>query len=102
MEKEKISGFETIDSIKLYNFLTLNLPDLVTYKDLYNLCLSLFCSLDILPDHLRNLKIDKDILAIIFNKISKKNNWAEEIDSFLKLENNFPDHEKAKLLIGMD
>ncbi|WP_435263813.1 hypothetical protein [Tenacibaculum sp. nBUS_03] len=93
---------------KLYDYLVSELPNSVDFKDLYNLCFSLFCTLDILPDQLRSLKINKDVLAKTFSKLSitknipgysNEKNWIEQIDGFLNLKNNFPNHEKSRTLI---
>ena len=85
------------------------MPNSVDFKDLYNLCFSLFCTLDILPKNLRSLKINKSVLALTFMKIAgikniydytNESDWIEHIDSFLRLENNYPNHENARILIG--
>ncbi len=94
---------------KLYDYLILKLPDSVNFRDLYNLCFSLFCTLDVLPENLRSLKITKSVLALTFMKISVTKNvseymnesdWIEQIDNFLKIDNNYPNHEKALILLG--
>ncbi len=109
MIEENISELEIYSVEKLYNYLILKLPNSIDFKDLYNLCFSLFCTLDILPENLRSLKITKDVLAVIFMRIAITKNisdyaserdWIEVIDSFLNLENNYPNHESAKILIG--
>ncbi|SED22600.1 hypothetical protein SAMN04489761_4689 [Tenacibaculum sp. MAR_2009_124] len=93
---------------KLYNYLTSELPNQVDFKDLYNFCFSLFCTLDILPEKLRSLKITTDVLALTVMKISKsknireysnKSDWIEQIEGFLKFENNYPNHENARILL---
>lgn len=117
MIEENISEFETQtlsesemeNAEKLYDYLILKLPSSVNIKDLYNLCFSLFSTLDILPDNLRSLKITKDVLALTFMKISirksvsehkNESDWIKLIDNFLKLENNHPNHANARELIG--
>ncbi len=103
--------FEIESAEKLYNYLKLKLPKFVDYKDLYNLCFSLFCTLDVLPENLRSLKVTKEVLAFTFVKIAviknipeyiTKNDWIELIDGFLKLDNNFPNHENAQILLGIN
>lgn len=104
--KDKI---EIESAEKLYDYLILKLTNSVDFSDLYNLCFSLFCTLDILPENLRSLKITKSVLAQTFMKISLTKNiseytnesdWIEQIGNFLKLENNYPNHEYARILIG--
>ena len=94
---------------KLYDYLILKLPNSVDFGDLNNLCFSLFCTLDILPANLRSLKITKSVLALTFVKISVTKNfseytnesdWVKQIDSFLKIDNNYPNHENARILLG--
>lgn len=106
---ETLSKPEMVSAEKLYDYLILNLPKSIDFRDLYNLCFSLFCTLDVLPKNLRHLRITKSVLVLTFMKITEIKNiseyinetdWGEKIDSFLKLENNYPNHEKARLLIG--
>jgi hypothetical protein len=94
---------------KLYDYLILKLPNSVDFRDLYNLCFSLLCTLDVLPENLRSLKITKSVLVLTFVKISviknvseytNESDWIEQIDSFLKLDNNYPNHENARILLG--
>ena len=94
---------------KLYNYLNSKLPISVDYKELYNLCFSLFCTLEILPEKLRSLKVTKGVLALTFMKIATMKNveeckteidWIYQIDNFLKLDNNIPNHENARTLLG--
>ena len=108
-EAETLSKSEMESAEKLYDYLILKLPNSVDFRDLYNLCFSLFCTLDILPKNLRSLKITKSVLALTFMKISdikniyeytNESDWIEQIDSFLKLENNYPNHENARILLG--
>ena len=114
-KREKIelnlSKSEIKSAEKLYDYLISKLPDSLDFKDLYNLCFSLFCTLDILPKNLRSLKTTKSVLAITFMKISEiKNitdcanqiNWIEQIDSFFKLESNYPNHENVRILLDIN
>ena len=108
-ESETLSKSEIESAEKLYDYLILRLPNSVDFRDLYNLCFSLFCSLDILPESLRSLKITKSVLALTFMKIAEikniteftnESNWIEKIDSFLRIENNYPNHENARIILG--
>lgn len=109
-KKPKLTDKVEIESVeKLYNYLNSKLPISVDYKELYNLCFSLFCTLDILPEELRSLKITKGVLTHTFMKIATIKNvaecttesdWIYQIDNFLKLDNNFPNHENARILLG--
>jgi len=109
LETQTLSESEMDSAEKLYNYLILKLPNSVDYKDLYNLCFSLFCTLDLLPESLRSLKITKGVLALTFMKIAVIKNISEyiterdsiyQIDSFFKLDNNLPNHENARILLG--
>lgn len=101
-------------SEKLYKYLNLKLPGSVDYEDLYNLYYSLFCTLDILPDNLKSLKLTKEVLALTFaklssnrnitklvfnNKITDENYWIEQIAISMTAD-KWPNHEKARILIG--
>ncbi len=108
-ESDTLSKSEMESAEKLYDYLILKLPNSVDFSDLYNLCFSLFCTLDILPKNLRSLKITKSVLALTFMKIAEIKNiseytnesdWIEQIDSFLRLENNYPNHENARIILG--
>jgi hypothetical protein len=107
-----LSESELYSLDKLYNYLTLKLQKTINYEDLNNLCFSLFCTLDILPENLQSLKITKNVLALIFTKILIENsieysdldniineeNWIEQIDKSMK-NNNWPNIENAKILL---
>lgn len=54
----------------LYNYLNQKLPNAVNYDEFYNLFYALFCTLDILPENLRTLKIKKEVLAHTFAKLA--------------------------------
>lgn len=118
--KQNSSGFKTnnlseseIYSFeKLYNYLNLKLQKPVNYQDLNNLCFSLFCTLDILPENLQSLKITKNVLALLYAKILTENYadfsglgdvtnekyWIEHINQSMK-NNNWPNIENAKILL---
>jgi len=102
-------------SEKLYNYLIQKLPDSVNYEDLYNLYYSLFCNLDILPENLKSLKLTKEVLALTFvklslrknitklvsnNNIREENYWIEQI-TISMTEDKWPNHENARILIGI-
>ncbi|MTH14176.1 hypothetical protein [Flavobacterium sp. LC2016-01] len=59
---------------ELFYYLNQSLPNNVTYTELSNLCLTLFCTCSILPERFETAIIDKDKLAIIFSKIAKEKN----------------------------
>ncbi len=108
-ETQKLSEVEIKSSEKLYNYLKLSINQPVNYEDLNNLCFSLFCTLDILPENLQSLKITKGVLAVTFTKIAtikgvNKNrtekDWHKQIDNYLKLKNNLPNHQNARILLG--
>lgn len=54
----------------LYNYLNQKLPNKVNYDDLFNLCYSLFCTIDILPENLQKLAISKEVLGETFAKLA--------------------------------
>ncbi|WP_299313611.1 hypothetical protein [uncultured Aquimarina sp.] len=106
----------------LYNFLNRKLQTSLNYEDLFNLYYSLFCTLDILPENLRSLKLTKEVLAITFVKlvskknitefsnennsqlttfsdITDKNHWIERIRTSM-IADKWPNKEKAQILLG--
>ncbi|WP_299256728.1 hypothetical protein [uncultured Aquimarina sp.] len=106
----------------LYNFLNQKLQTSLNYEDLFNLYYSLFCTLDILPENLRSLKLTKEVLAITFVKlvfkknitefsnennsqlttfrdITDKNHWIERI-RIRMIADKWPNKEKAQILLG--
>ncbi len=92
---------------KLYNYLDLKLQSSINFEDLNNLCYSLFCTIDFLPENIKTLKITKEVLSRTFSKIvekkynSDKNEkyWIEYIDESLKLGRS-PNLENARILLG--
>ena len=107
-----LSESEIYSSEKLYDYLSLKLQKPINYEDLNNLCFSLFCTLEILPENLQCLKITKNVLALIFTEILTENynefndlysvineeHWIEQIDKSMK-KNNWPNIENAKILL---
>jgi len=102
-------------------YLNKSLPDNVNYMNLSNLCLTIFFTVDILPEEFQSLELDKEALSIIFSEICKKRNvathpnnaslfgasfhsshdkghWLEVLASVLKL-NTKPNIEEAKKLL---
>lgn len=79
------------NSETLFNFLNQKLPKTVNYDELSNLCYALFCTLDILPENLRTLKVSKEILAETFSKLTIEKeiilNCNESNFQFTSLEN---------------
>ncbi len=109
LETQTLSESEIDSSEKLYDYLNLKLQKPVSYEDLNNLCFSLFCTLDVLPKNLKSLEVTKGVLALTFMKIAAIKNvseyatessWIDQIDNFLKLDNSFPNHENARILLG--
>ena len=102
-------------SEKLYDYLNPRLPNDMNYESLYNLYYTLFCTLDILPDNLKSLKLTKEALAKTFSKLSSQKNitnlvsnnniidenyWIGQIAISMR-EDKSPNHEKARILIGI-
>jgi hypothetical protein len=99
---------------KLYVYLNQKLPSSLSYEDLYNLYYSLFCTLDILPKNLKSLKLTKEVLALTFTKLSLRKNITELVSSHNITDENYwieqiaismiadewPNHERARILIG--
>lgn len=107
---------------KLYNYLNSKLPNSLNYEEFYNLFYSLFCSLDILPENLKSLKLTKEVLALTFVKLSTEKSitellnkysselitindiqdekyWIEQIAMYMKA-NKWPNQKKARILLG--
>lgn len=106
---------------ELFHYLNQSISDNVTYKELSNLCLTLFCTCSILPEQFETTIINKEKLAIIFSTIAKDKNivsypptasfygasfhdthneghWLEVMASVLKLARE-PNIEEAKNLL---
>ncbi|WP_178991042.1 hypothetical protein [Winogradskyella schleiferi] len=122
MIEQKLAEIETESAEILYDYLNLKLPNSLNYKELYNLYYSLFCTLDILPENLKSLKLTKETLALTFAKLSTVKNisklpnqhsselllisniqnkkyWIQQIGIFMKAD-KWPNHENARKLIG--
>jgi len=108
LTEPEINSFE-----KFYDYLNLKLPHSMNYDDLYNLYYSLFCSLDILPESLKSLKLTKEVLALTFVKLSTEKNitklllinhiqdkkyWIEQITICMRAD-KWPNHENASILL---
>ncbi|WP_103070040.1 hypothetical protein [Aquimarina sediminis] len=115
-----------MDNLKdFFAYLNQSLSSDVSYNDLANLCLTLFCTISILPEKFHNVILNKENLAIIFSKIAKEKNipsysptssfygasfhnshdkghWLEVMASVLKLSNEPNTKEAKKLLISSD
>lgn len=108
----------------LFIYLNYSLPDNITYIELSNLCLTIFCTASILPERFKLVNINKENLAIIFSEIAKEKNissypttasfygasfhnshneghWLEVMASVLKLARE-PNIELAKKFIAAD
>ena len=106
-----------------FSYLNQILPNDISYRQLSNLCLTLFCTCSILPEKFRNIILDKESLAIIFSKIAKekeilsyppiasfygasfhdshdKGHWLEVMASILKLAIEPNVNEAEKLLLN--
>ncbi|WP_281637264.1 hypothetical protein [Flavobacterium marginilacus] len=118
---ESKSEFEIQNAETLFNYLNLKLENAVNYEDLYNLCYTLFCTLDILPENLKSLKLTKEVLAktfiklvaeknvtksdnknksqeSIFSDISDEKHWIEKIRMHM-IADKWPNIESAKMLL---
>lgn len=107
---------------ELFHYLNQSLSHNVTYRELSNLCLTLFCTCSILPERFEKTVINKEILAVIFSKIAKEKNminypptasfygasfhdthgeghWLEVMASVLKLSREPNIEEAGNLLI---
>lgn len=113
-EIQTLSEAEIESAEKLYEYLNLKLPNSLNYEELYNLYYSLFCTLDILPENLKSLKLTKEALAMTFVKLSTKkditelitiNNiqdekyWIEQIAICMRAD-KWPNHENSRILLG--
>ncbi|AXT52256.1 hypothetical protein D1818_15935 [Aquimarina sp. BL5] len=106
-----------------YDYLNQSLSSNIQYRDLSNLCLTLFCNVSVLPETFQSLKLDKESLANIFSKIAKekmipsypstaslygasfhntydKGHWLEVMASILKMGNEPDTKEAEKLLVS--
>ena len=112
--------FEKRSAKTLFIYLSLKLENTVNYEDLFNLCYTLFCTLDILPENLKTLKLSKGVLAItfsklaierniinfnpnqsielMFNDISDENHWIEQIKLHI-IADKWPNKESARILL---
>lgn len=107
LSESEIYSFE-----KLYSYLNLKLKKPINYEDLNNLCFSLFCTIDILPENLQSLKITKNVLALIRTEILTENfneftdlddsineeYWIEQISKSM-INDIWPNIENAKILL---
>lgn len=59
---------------ELFYYLNQSISSNVTYGELSNLCLTLFCTCSILPKRFETTIINKEKLSIIFSKIAKEKN----------------------------
>jgi hypothetical protein len=61
-------------SLEFFTFLNQTLPKDLNYRQMSNLCLSLYCSNSILPDKFKSININKENLAVFFSEIAKEKN----------------------------
>ena len=112
--------FEKHSAKVLFSYLSLKLENAVNYEDLFNLCYTLFCTLDILPENLKTLKLSKEVLAmtfaklarerkiinfntnksieLMFNDISDEKHWIEQIKVHI-IADKWPNKESARILL---
>lgn len=106
---------------ELFYYLNETISNNVSYGELSNLCLTLFCTCSILPERFETIIITKEKLAILFSKIAKEKNivsypptasfygalfhdthseghWLEVMASVLKLARE-PNEEAKNLLV---
>lgn len=106
---------------ELFYYLNKSILNNVSYRELSNLCLTLFCTSSILPERFETTIINKEKLALLFSKIAKEKNivsypptasfygasfhnthneghWLEVMASALKLARE-PNIEEAKSLL---
>jgi hypothetical protein len=121
-ETQTLSEAEIESAEKLYDYLNLKLPNSLNYEELFNLYYSLFCTLDVLPENLKSLKLTKEALALTFVKLSNEKNitelfnqynselitinniqdekyWIEQIAICMRAD-KWPNHENSRILIG--
>ncbi|GAL63484.1 hypothetical protein [Algibacter lectus] len=113
-ETQTLSEDETESAKQLYDYLNIQLPNSLNYAELYNLYYSLFCTLDILPENIKSLKLTKEVLSLTFVKLSSKKNitklvsnnnitdknyWIEQTAISMRTD-KVPNHENARILIG--
>lgn len=107
---------------ELFDYLNQSISYNITYERLSNLCLTLFCTIRILPERFEKIIINKEKLAIIFSKIAKERkivsypptasfygasfhnthnegHWLEVMASVLKLARE-PNIDEAKKILG--
>lgn len=118
MEAE--TEYEIQSAKTLFSFLNLKLEKDITYEGLFNLCYTLFCTLDILPENLKSLKLSKEVLAttfaklvserkiinpntnksseFMFNDISDEKHWIEQIKAHM-IADKWPNTESAQILL---
>lgn len=105
-----------------FSYLNQSLASDISYRELANLCLTLFCSISILPEEFKSIVLNKENLAIIFSELAKekkitsypdtasfygasfhkshdKGHWLEVMASVLKLDNQ-PDIKEAEELLN--
>jgi len=112
---KNLSEYEIYSFEKLSSYLNLKLQKPINYENLNNLCYSLFCTVDILPEDLQSLKITKNVLALIrteilienFNEFSdladsiNEEYWIEQIRQSM-INGIWPNIENARILLKSD
>lgn len=109
------------NSKNFYSYLNQSLSNDISYEELSNLCLTLYCNTSILPEKFNSLDLNKEELAIIFSKIARERkiisypptasfygasfhnshdigHWLEVMASVLKLANEANIEEAKKTL----
>lgn len=112
---KNLSEYEIYSFEKLSSYLNLKLQKPINFEDLNNVCYSLFCTVDILPEDLQSLKITKNVLALIrteilienFNEFSdladsiNEEYWIEQIRQSM-INGILPNIENARILLKSD
>ena len=88
-ETQTLSEAEIKSAEKLFDYLNQKLSSSVNYEDLHNLYYSLFCTLDILPENLKSLKLTKEVLALTFAKLSTRKNITKLVSNNSITDENY-------------
>ena len=108
MIEQNLTEMETDSAEILYEYLNLKLKNQNDNEDLNNLCLSLFCTKDILPKSFNSLEISKEVLINTFTKIaiekdisekSTENYWRKLIEKSI-VNGILPKTEQARKILA--
>ncbi len=119
---QTLSEAEKESAENLFDYLNVKLLNSLNYSELFNIYYSLFCTLDILPENLKSLRLTKEALALTFVKLSIEKNitgllnpysselitindiqdekyWIEQITICMRAD-KWSNHKNAKILLG--